>query len=72
MLEFMLSGNIHQPSCSEHAQALSFYQDVSTYGAKTTEVPVRARNPIISTGLRPFMGGIILQLFCLFPQYGPG
>ncbi len=65
MLEFMLSGNINLLVVSM-PKLLSFYQDVSTYGAKTTEVPFRAGNPIISTGLRPFMGGIILQLFCLF------
>ncbi len=55
MLEFMLSGNINLLVVSM-PKLLSFYQDVSTYGAKTTEVPFRAGNPIISTGLRPFNG----------------
>jgi len=45
---------------------LSFYQDVTTFGSKTTKVPFRAGNPIISMRPRPFMGSIILKLFCLF------
>lgn len=64
MLIFMLSGNISLLVVSV-PKLLFFYQDVTTYGAETTEVPFRAGNSIISIGLRPFMGGIILQLFCL-------
>lgn len=46
MLEFMLSGNINLLVLSM-PELLSFYQDVTTFGAKTTEVPFRAGNPII-------------------------
>lgn len=46
MLEFMLSGNINLLVLSM-PELLSFYQDVTTFGAKTTEVPFRAGNLII-------------------------
>lgn len=64
MLEFMLSGNINLVLSTP--ELLSFYQDVTTYSAKTTKVPFRTGNPIISMCPRPFMGCIILKLFSLF------
>lgn len=65
MLEFMLSGNINLLVLSM-PELLSFYQDVTTFGAKTTEVPFRAGNPIIRMYSYGFSWDVLFWNYSVF------
>lgn len=68
----MLSGNINLLVLSK-PELLSFYQDVTTYGAKTTEVPFRAGKLSNKYGPEAFYSmHYFATVFVFLPQYGQG